>query len=172
MADIVNVFKEKIPSMRFIGKKYNSFGHWGEWWQNGWFDLLEQAMGGTDKILSVWENGGGYVGVEKRSEGQPFEYYIGMFTPENTPVPEGFLHMDFKDLSLGTCWIKGKESEVHNTSACKQKIKEKGMELWHDEQGAVYSFENCVCPRYTSPDENGNIILDYCYFVVQSAYLK
>ena len=112
MAEIIKVFRENIPTMRFIGKKYDNFGHWGEWWQNGWFDLLEQTMGGTDKILAIWENGGGYIGVERRAEGEPFEYYIGMLTPENTPVPDGFVSIDFKNLSLGTCWIYGKENEV------------------------------------------------------------
>ena len=39
------------------------------------------------------------------------------------------------------------------------------MIVWADEEGGVWSFENCTCPRYTTPDEKGNIILDYCYFV-------
>ena len=167
MAEIIKVFKENIPTLRLIGKKYDSFGHWGEWWQNGWFDLPETAMGGTDKILSVWENGGGYIGVERRAEGQPFEYYIGMLAPENTPVPEGFLSIDFEHLCLGTCWIYGKENEVHDTSACKQKLAENGIELWEDDNGGIWSFENCLCPRYTTPDDHGNIILDYCYFVIK-----
>ena len=41
------------------------------------------------------------------------------------------------------------------------------MELWKDENGAIWSFENCLCPRYTTPDDNGNVILDYCYFVIK-----
>ncbi len=82
-------------------------------------------------------------------------------------VPEGFVHIDFKDLSLGTCWIYGKENEVHDTSACKQKLTENGMKIWQDEHEAVWSFENCLCPRYTTPDDNGNVILDYCYFVIK-----
>lgn len=94
--------------MRFIGKKYDNLGHWDEWWQNGWFDLLEQTMGGTDIILAICENGGGYIGVERRAEGEPFEYYIGMLMPENTPIPVGFVGIDFKDLNLGTCCIYGK----------------------------------------------------------------
>ncbi len=53
MAQIIKVFRECIPALRFIGKQYDSFGHWGEWWQNGWFDRLEAAMGGTDKILAL-----------------------------------------------------------------------------------------------------------------------
>lgn len=167
MTEVIKVFRENIPTLRFIGKQYENFGHWDEWWQNGWFDLLEQTMNGTDNILAVWENGGGYVGLERRAEKAPFAYYIGMFAPKNTPVPAGFVSMDFHDLDLGTCWIYGKEDEVHDTSACRQKLAENGMELWQDERGAVWSFENCLCPRYTTPDEKGNIILDYCYFIAR-----
>ena len=57
-------------------------------------------MGGTDKILALWENGGGYVGLERRAAGQPFAYYIGMFVPENTPVPDGFEAIDFSGVDL------------------------------------------------------------------------
>ena len=108
MARIIKVFRENIPSLRFIGKKYDNFGHWDEWWQNGWFDVIENAMGGCDTILSLWENGGGYIGLERRKDGEPFEYYIGMLTPANTRVPSSFISMDFVELNLGTCWIYGK----------------------------------------------------------------
>ena len=165
MAEIIKVFKENIPAMRFIGKKYSEFGHWGEWFKNGWFDVIENAMGGTENILKLWENGGAYVGIERRKAGEPFEYIIGMFTPSGTPVPEGFICLDFEAGSLGTCWIYGTEKEVHNTSKCREAIENNGMEIALDKDGAVISFENCLCPRYTTPDEKGNIILDYCYFV-------
>ncbi len=165
MAEIIKVFQEEIPPMRFIGKRYDSFGHWGEWFANGWFDRIEQAMGGTDRIRALWENGGGYIGLERRAEGEPFAYYIGMLTPEQTPVPEGFSVIDFRDVRLGTCWLYGTEKDVHKTGDCQQALVEHGMSVWKDGQGAVWSFENCVCPRYTTPDENGNVILDYCYFI-------
>ena len=130
MAEIIKTFKEDIPAMRFIGKKYPNFGPmWGEWFANGWFDKLEETMGGVDKITSIWENGGGYVGLERRADGQPFEYWIGMFTPANTTVPDGFAYVDFSDVNLGTCWICGKEKEVHNTKACKGEVTSQGLEL-------------------------------------------
>ena len=166
MAEIIKISREEIPAMRFIGKKYNGFGPmWGEWFANGWFDVIEQTMGGTDAIQKIWENGGGYVGLERRAKEQPFEYWIGMFTPADTPVPEGCSCVDFSDVALGTCWLYGTEKEVHNTKVCKEAVKEAGMKLWRDAKGGVWSFENCVCPRYTAPDEQGNIIMDYCYFV-------
>ena len=166
MADIIKVFRESIPSMRFVGKKYSNFGPmWGEWFANGWFDCIESAMGGVDRIKGLWKNGGGYIGLERRAEGQPFEYWIGMFTPEGTPVPDGFSNVDFPAGGLGTCWIYGKEKEIHNTKACKASIQCADMNIWQDSNGGVWSFENCICPRYTSPDEQGNVIMDYCYFV-------
>ena len=166
MAKIINTFKENAPAMRFIGKKYPDFGGWwGEWFANGWFDQIEQAMGGVDSILQIWENGGGYVGLEQRCENAPFAYWIGMFTHANTLVPQGFDSVDFPAIGIGTCWIYGKENDVHDTSACKRKLAENGMEPWMDESGATWSFENCLCPCYTTPDHQGNVILDYCYFV-------
>lgn len=164
MAEIIKVFRETIPGMRFIGKKYTEFGHWDEWWQNGWFDVLEKAMGGTENICKLWENGGGYIGLEQRSE-DSFFYYIGMLAPENTPVPDDFVSVDFHNVDLGTCWIYGTESEVHDTSACAGALSLHGMNIWRAEDGTIWSFENCTCPRYTTPDENGQIILDYCYFI-------
>ncbi len=95
----------------------------------------------------------------------PFEYYIGMLCPIDTSVPEGFEVIEFFNLDLGTCWIYGKENEVHDTSSCKDKLLKSGYKIWKDLDGAVWSFENCLCPRYTTPDESGNIILDYCYFI-------
>ncbi len=165
MAEIIKVFKEHIPAMRFIGKRYDDIGHWGEWFANGWFDQLENAMGGVDKILSIWENGGAYVGLERRKEAEPFEYWIGMFTPADTAAPDGFCCIDFGEGNLGTCWIYGKEDAVHDTRRCKEALRNEGIEIIPMIDGAVYSFENCLCPRFTTPDETGNIILDYCYFV-------
>ncbi len=166
MAEITKVFKEEVPAMRFIGKRYHDYGGWGEWFANGWFDTIENSMGGTDQILAVWENGGAYVGLERRKNGELLEYWIGMFTPENTEVPEGFEQIDLPKSSLGTCWIYGREDEVHGAVGnCWEAVRNAGMEIAAADDGAVMSFENCLCPRFTTPDEKGNVILDYCYFV-------
>lgn len=166
MAEVIKVYKEEIPAMRFIGKKYHDFNGWGEWWANGWFDVVEKSMGGVDNILSIWENGAAYVGLECRKEGELLEYWIGMFAPAGTEVPEGFECIDFEKSNLGTCWIYGKEDEVHSICwKCWEYIQNEGMEIATNENGVVISFENCLCPRFTTPDEKGNVILDYCYFV-------
>jgi hypothetical protein len=165
MAEIINTFKQNVPEMRFIGKKYSEVGHWGEWFANGWFDEIEKLMGGTSAILKLWDNGGAYIGMERHKIGEPFEYWIGMFTPSHTEVTDHFQYVDFEESNLGICWIYGKEDEVHDTRRCKQMLENQGIEIISDKNGAIWSFENCLCPRFTTPDEKGNIILDYCYFV-------
>ena len=166
MAEIIKVFREETPAMRFIGKKYHDYSGWGEWFANGWFDVVENSMGGTGKILELWENGGGYVGLECCKDGELLEYWIGMFTPENTEVPEGFSCLDFTKANLGICWIYGREEEVHGIMGkCPQALRNAGMEPGVDENGVERSFENGLCPRFTTPDEKGNVILDYCCFL-------
>lgn len=186
MAEIVKVYREPVPALRFIGKKYPGFTPWGEWFMNGWFDLLESAMGGVDAIAALWPDGTGYIGLERRKDGEPFEYWIGMFTPSGTPVPDGFEALDFPETSLGVCWIYGEEGETHGAvGGCADALEKAGFSIlklsgepkadpekeervWvqrEDGDGAVWSFENCQCPRYTTPDEHGKVILDYVYFV-------
>ncbi len=166
MAEIVKVYKEKVPAMRFIGKKYDDFGHWGDWFANGWFDIIENAMGGVDSIRQLWKDGGAYVGLERRKDDEPFAYWIGMFAQPGIQVPGGFYFIDFPETFLGVCWIYGEEGATHGmTGACAQKLADEGIEIVPDQDGAVWSFENCTCPRFTTPDEKGNVILDYCYFV-------
>lgn len=166
MAEIIKAYREKIPAMRFIGKKYSEFGHWDDWFANGWFDEIENTMGGVDAICQLWKDGGAYVGLEQHKEGESFNYWIGMFTPPETSVPEGFRFLDFPESFLGVCWIYGEEEATHGvTGMCAQKLAEEGMEIAADSDGSLWSFENCLCPRFTTPDEKGNVILDYCYFV-------
>lgn len=90
----------------------------------------------------------------------------GMFTPAGTPVPEGFEAVDFTGVGLGTCRLYGTEKEVHKTGGCRKAVGENGILLWRDAEGGVWSFENRLCPRFTTPDEKGNVIPDYCFFVV------
>ena len=166
MAGIIKTFKEDVPAMRFIGKKYDNFTAWGEFFENGWFDKIEEAMGGVDAILKIWENGGGYIGLECRRCAELLEYWIGMFPPAGTEVPAGFDFIDFPESTLGTCWIYGEEKDVHRlTKGCSMALSMEGIEMTSDKTKLIYSFENCLCPRYTTPDEKGNVTLDYCHYL-------
>lgn len=151
---ILEVKKESFPAARFIGKKYTQGPNWGEWWENDWFSVLEK-----NERLSV--NGDAYIGAIHIVDGMP-EYWIGMFFPVNTEVPEGFDFVDIDSLDYAVCYLQDKEGsgdfytmETHNL--CLEKLKSLGFKRKEDD----WCFERYNCPRYTMPDNNGNVILDY-----------
>jgi hypothetical protein len=166
MTEIIKVYKESLPSLRLIGKRYthsdrNAYGSfsnkWGEWFENGYFKPLEE-------LGSLPENEGAYVGC-MRCAGE-FEYWIGMFFPKDTPVPEGYMYADIPAGDIGTCWIYGREDngeiygeEPHNK--CMSKVMEEGWKLADNS----WCFERYNCPRFTTPDESGKVILDYCVYL-------
>ncbi len=167
MPEIKKVFRENIPALRFMGREYDTAEMWREWWMNDWVVVVEEAMNGTDEICRRWENGGGHVALTKTVDGERAGFYLGMFTPIDTPPieEENFIYIDFDGVDLGTCWLYGERPDVHDTSACRQAVESAGMTVWKDEEGAEWSFENLMWPRYTDKDENGKVILDYCIFV-------
>lgn len=165
--ELKKIYKERMPSLRLIGKRYfdqdrqnGSFGHkWGEWFQKGWFGELE-------KLNPIAENDNAYLGVMGFVDGM-FVYWIGMFFPENTDVPEGFEYEDIGAFDVATCWLYGNEkngelygSEVYDMVV--DEARKNGMV--RKENG--WCFERYNCPRFTSPDEKGNVILDYCISVL------
>jgi len=166
MPEIIKTYRQSMEATRFIGKRYTDkdrvdgmFGaKWGEWFEKGWFAQLESHVG--EGLKSVSEDGEATIGLVG-APNEEFEYWIGYFTPEGTTVPEGFQHLDFPKRDLGVCWIYGKEDEVYMQEgpSC-DRLKAEGFKVLED-----WCFERYTCPRYTTPDDKGNIILDICFFV-------
>ncbi|MCL2704121.1 MAG: GyrI-like domain-containing protein [Defluviitaleaceae bacterium] len=163
MTEIIKAYRQDVPALRFIGKRYvngdrigKSFGtRWGEWFVNGWFDLIEERTGG----VSAYEDSAANIGL-MRGENENYEYWIGMFTPEGTDVPEGFGHVDFPEGAFGVCWIYGKEVELYGREAeCLERLKEEGFEA------GEWWFERFVCPRFTEPDKDRKVILDVGFVI-------
>lgn len=91
-----------------------------------------------------------------------FEYWIGMFLPQDAPVPEGYEHMDLPEETCALFWIYGSESggELYGMSAealCQAELDRRGWVR----KDAGWHFERYNCPRFTTPDAQGNVILDY-----------
>lgn len=166
MAEIIKVYRESLPELRLIGKRYvdgdrgkdGGFNRqWEEWFQRGWFKPLE-ALG------CLPANGDAYVGC-MRCAGE-FEYWIGMFFPRDTSVPDGYSYADISAGDIGTCWIYGRAESgelygqgVHD--ACVAKIRDEGWQLADN----GWFFERYNCRRFTTPDETSNVILDYCMYL-------
>ena len=170
MAEVIKTYRQSVPAMRFIGKKYGDgdrvnggFGtQWGEWFANGWFDGLEK---GCDPAAS-YDDGGAYVGLMRWKEGEPFEYWIGMFCPASAAAPEGYSSVDFGPADLGVAWLYGKDGEVYGQECkCAESCEKEGYQIIADDRGAYWVFERYACPRFTTPDDKGNIILDICHYI-------
>ncbi len=170
-AEIIKVCKEHLPALRFAGKRYTnadrasdgSFAnHWGEWFSSGWF--AELASCGEPEGI---ENG--YIGLMRCGGTEDsFEYWIGLFLPAGTAAPTGFDTIDLPDSDAAICWIRGKENEglyaMHDE--CVRRSRENGMgNIRVDAENRTCFFERYVCPRFTTPDENGSVILDYGIFL-------
>lgn len=172
MCEIVKTYKQAIPTSRFIGIKYGDedringgFGSkWGEWFEAGRFNKLESLV--TENFMHTYEDANAYIGLMRWKEGEKFEYWIGMFLPAETAVPDGYEYADFSASNLGVCWLHGTESEIYfKEDKCAKKLLEEGNEIVADEKGAWWFFERYGCPRFTEQDENGKVILDICHFV-------
>lgn len=169
---ITRIYTQPFPARRFIGKKYGDpdrvnggFGQqWGDFFANGWFDVLEHAP--VSPMDEGFEDGDAYIGLMRSRDGDPFEYWVGMFLPPDTPVPEGFEAHDFPEGELGVGWLYGPEAELYGHEPdVALKLGEEGISLKDDEDGACWFFERYACPRYTTPDAEGNVILDIGFFV-------
>ena len=56
--EIVKVYKQEVPALRFIGKKGTD---WGAWFQNGWFDILEKCI--DENFKKTYEDWDSYLGM-------------------------------------------------------------------------------------------------------------
>lgn len=151
---ILEIKKENCPAARLIGKKYVNGVNWSEWWENNWFSILE-------KNQSLLVNGDAYLSAVRIVNGMP-EYWIGMLFPVTTEVPEGFEHIDIEPLDYAVCYLYDNEDsnafytmETHNM--CLEELKAHHIKRKEDN----WCFERYSCPRFTTPDETGNVILDY-----------
>ena len=95
-----------------------------------------------------------------------FEYWIGMLIAPQAEIPEGFEAVEIPAGELGVCYVYGKDEtgelfgmDVHQ--ACVRSWEEKGWKVSAD----GWYLERYNCPRYTTPDEKGNVILDYCAYM-------
>lgn len=167
--EIKKVYKEALPAVKLIGKRFTEderdasgtfAGHWGQAFQEGWFDVImrnKSATGVSDD----------YLGVMRTREGDGMEYWIGMFRAPNAEVPAGFSAADIPGGDVGVCWLYGNEKngELHGMEASNLSmtaLKEAGFV----DDDAGWFLERYNCPRFTTPDAQGNVILDICAYLM------
>lgn len=152
---IERVLQENCPAAVFIGKRYPGPANWSEWWANGWFDTLENLSG----ALPINDNG--YIEAIRSVDGCP-EHWLGMFFAVGTAIPVGFDCVEIPSMKYAVCYLYGDPGggELFDTKAheeCLSALKEQGLR--HKE--GDWCFQRCNCPRFTTPDACGNVVLDY-----------
>ncbi len=167
MAEIQRVYRQSMPKVKLVGKCYKDqdrvngfFGQrWNEWFQNDWFSPLK-----LPDTAEPFADCDAFIGLCRMKEGEPFAYWIGVFLPLDFSVPAGYDSVTLDAGDLGVAWVYGKEPEIYTVCAL-ARLQENGMEWTADKDGVKWYFERYVCPRFTEPDAQGNVILDLCYHV-------
>ena len=151
---LLEVKRESCPAARLIGKRYRGEPNWGEWWANNWFEQLEA----TPRLPF---NGDASIGAKRIVDGMP-EHWVGMLFPPDTEVMDGFEYADIEPLEYAICYLYGKEGsqdfygyDTHDM--CLTELKKRNLKR----NEVNWCMERYNCPRFTTPDEAGNVILDY-----------
>ncbi len=166
MAKLIKFEVVELPNLCVIGKelRYSMEAHmkgdnrigpfWDKCFSENIFETLEKQ---SDFIFDS-----SYVGIMldwDKGDGD-FSYICGMLFKEGASVPEGYVMKEIEATKSALSWIQGKNEidvcmSAHNLT--EQAIKEKGL----NSEAMSWCMELYNCPRFTTPDENGDIILDY-----------
>jgi hypothetical protein len=162
--EIKKVYKQSIPAFRFIGTKH--IGNFNGLHKDDWDNIakIEKSIG--KPLNEIYEDGDAYCVLVKEQDEKWVEWYFGIFCPIETEVPDNTFYRDFSQSMLGVCWIYGQENDVTGRfNECKQALKNEGFDFSKDEDESIWYFERDTCPRFTTPDEKGNVISDYCFII-------
>jgi len=175
--EVTKVYKEHFPALRFIGKRYTNddrvnggFGkQWGEWWASDLFTRMKEAV----NVAPYDESTIGLMTM--RGDMSDFTYWIGLFFPAGSNVPDGYEALDLPESDIGTGWVCGNEENGEifgappHVAVCK-KLEEEQIGAFRNDIAGEGSdtycfFERYNCPRFTEKDENGNVTLDYGNYI-------
>ncbi len=171
MAEIIKTFTQSQPAACFIGKAFSPKlwktppEMWGTFFANGWFALIEEKLPADwDRIFP---DGSAYIGLERGDDRGMNAYWVGMFAPTDAEVPEGFEKLPFPAAEIAAAYVYGREDGdlYGNEEKCLACLAQDGLAPKKDAEGRFWVWERYACPRFTEPDEKGNVILDICCIV-------
>ena len=130
---------------------------WSRCMADGTFDTLEALSGFVHDPAYV-----GYMDNYDSATGA-FDYICGMLMKPGVPVPGGFAARRLPPAKVAVGWIKGlkeNEGEIYSNAHTLmfRTLGRKGMKPL---RRGFWSMEVYTSPRFTAPDENGFIIMDY-----------
>ena len=163
MPELVNFSVEKMPAMKVVGREIRPRmgadenpipAFWQQCFQDNTFEKIE--------ALDAPALDGAYVGfmTEYSKDDGTFTYICGIFMKPDCPVPEGFVSRDVATADVAVGWVRGPEFAIYpvaHTLTQEALIKAKRK----PDEKADWCAEVYNCPRFTTKQENGDVILDY-----------
>jgi AraC family transcriptional regulator len=156
---IKKVYQQELPALRFIGKKcietsepVKVLNLLDSWQLNRWFDAIEKQS--SIDYKAFFEGGDAYINLVQKKDGL-FTYWMGMFVPDGTEVPQGYEAIDFSPMTIGVCSVYGKRDEIVNYETECRAI-----------DNAPWYFRRFNWHRFFGEDVYGKRLLDYCYPVM------
>ena len=155
-----------LPPVRVIGREIR-YG-------------MDEHMNGNNRLPAFWETcfnnnlfapleaipksvfDPSYVGLIcdwERGDGE-FSYVVGMRMIVGTPAPAGYVYYDLNPCKAAIAWITG-PSVAEICSSAHEMTLAAGAEHGVRFQNSSWNMELYNCPRFTTPDADGNITLDY-----------
>lgn len=163
MSRLVRFQFRPLPAMRVVGKSISQLlnmqenpipAFWSACFADGTFKILESLSGHSIDDA--------YVGLmcDYNSQDGKFTYFCGMLMDQDCPVPEGFSFKDFPASMAAVGWVQGPEKENYGTAheLTQRELEQHGFRA---DESAAWCLELYNCPRFTQPQPNGEVILDY-----------
>jgi predicted transcriptional regulator YdeE len=155
LPDVLIVGKELRCNMEELMKGNNPIpAFWGKCFEENIFATLEEQ---TDLIYNK-----DYVGImlDWNNDDSHTSYIVGMLMKPGAAVPAGYFSRDLEATKVAIGFIQGKDtpdvcSNAHELT--EQALKSEDFTC----EKMTWCMELYNCPRYTTPDENDEIILDY-----------
>jgi len=128
-----------------------------------WDACFADGTLGTLEAHKDWMLCPDYVGFMTEWQGGSgkFIYVVGMMMKPGFPVPEGgFVSYPIVSSSVAVGWIQGVSTQDVCMTAheyTNKALEDKG----YTSDGLLWCMELYNCPRFTTPDTHGQIVLDY-----------
>lgn len=167
---ITKVYKESFPPVKLIGRCYTNkdrdeSGTFAKYWQacfqEGWQNTIWQCE-------ALPEVSNDLVGAMRMlGPDGDFEYWIGAFMSPGAAVPDGFQAVEIPAGEVGVCWLYGndKNGELYSMEASDLSMAALAEKGWKFSESGWF-FERYNGQRFMQPDEDGNVILDICAYLV------
>lgn len=164
MAKLIKLETTQLPKVYVVGKEIRVKmsdimgennplgGFWGKCMSDGTFnELAKQNVYSNDYVglMVDWDAGDGY-----------FVYICGMLLKDDVTPGSEYTVRELGSTKIAVSWVQGTDTadvcmNAHNITA--EALKEKGIDI----ETIGWCMEVYNHPRYTTPDANGEIILDY-----------